>query len=380
MMEQQEGIAENLENVEAQLVEDKRVEGIQYNAMKLRIKYLYEHGSYTFMDALAGSTSFGDMLNRTTLASQIQVYDKEMLQTYRDSLTAITEKEEYISSRKAHLERITNNLKDERDAVIMLDEAKKRNLERLNKNIANFSNLVDFYKQSENDLEAQIAAAEVEIYDDFDGMPVKYKGDKLLWPTPGYYRISSPFGMRMHPILHYARLHAGIDIDVPSGVGIYAAAKGKVIISTYDSGAGNYVMIDHGDGLCTVYMHNSKLLVKAGDTVKKGQKIALSGSTGLSTGPHCHFGVRLNGTYVNPLKYFKSTTDADEDDYSDSDVMDTYEKEDDDANVENDDSDNEVTKKKKDDSMSDYKKQADDQGDNGKKSSELEDDGDSDSE
>ncbi len=383
LMKQQEGISENLEKVQRQLEGDKRNEEVFYSAMKLRVKYLYEHGSYTFMDAMAGSTSFGDMLNRTAMASKIQEYDVGILKDYRDSLDAISEKEAYISQKKAKLEHVEHELKEERESVEALDNTKRVSLAQLISNLEGSKEYIKICEKTEADLENQISEAENEIYDDFDDYDddVKYVGSKLLWPCPGHYTVRSPFGYRMHPILHYRRLHAGIDISTPSGVGIYAAAKGKVIIATYDSGAGNYVMIDHGGGLCTVYMHNSKLLVKKGQTVKRGQKIALSGSTGLSTGPHCHFGVRVNGQYVNPMKYFKSKN-ADDSDYSEDDVKDTYKdsKKSESKSSSKSKDNSSKAKNNDDEGMSNYKKKAEDQGDKGDNSSTLEDDGDPDSE
>ncbi len=388
LMKQQDGIAENLEKVQQQLDEDKRNEEIFYAAMKLRMKYLYEHGSYTFMDAMAGSTSFGDMLNRTAMASKIQEYDAGMLKDYRDSLDAISEKEAYISQKKAKLEHVEHELEEERESVLALDHAKKVSLAQLISNLNGSKDYIKICEKAEADLENKMAEAENEIYDDFDEYDddVKYVGSKLLWPTPGYYTVRSPFGYRMHPILHYRRLHAGIDISTPSGVGVYASAKGKVIIATYDSGAGNYVMIDHGGGLCTVYMHNSKLLVKKGQSVRRGQKIALTGSTGLSTGPHCHFGVRLNGQYVNPMKYFKSKNSTDDDEYSEDDVKDTFKDDSKKSSSKSssskskDNSKDSSAKNNDDEGMSKYKKKAEDQGDKGDNSATLEDDGDPDSE
>lgn len=107
----------------------------------------------------------------------------------------------------------------------------------------------------------------------------------------------------MHRRQEPSTYHQGLDIGCEYGTDIVAAEAGTVIISEYNSGCGNYVMIDHGNGVCTVYMHNSQLVVGVGQSVEKGQVIAKAGSTGISTGTHCHFGVRINGTYVNPRDY-----------------------------------------------------------------------------
>lgn len=127
--------------------------------------------------------------------------------------------------------------------------------------------------------------------------------DALPTFIPAKGKITSPFGMRKHPITHIRTIHKGVDIDAKTGDPIMAAASGKVIYSGLSGGYGKHVIIDHGNGFKTIYGHSSKLLVKAGQIVKKGQKIALVGSTGRSTGPHLHFEIRIADTAVDPVKY-----------------------------------------------------------------------------
>ena len=134
---------------------------------------------------------------------------------------------------------------------------------------------------------------------------VKYDGGMFQMPCPSYKRISDDYGNRMHPTLGVEKFHNGVDFAAPSGSPILAAYDGRVVAATYNSSMGNYVMIDHGDGLYTIYMHASKLYVSSGQTVTKGEQIAAVGSTGRSTGPHLHFSVRLNGSYVSPWNYLK---------------------------------------------------------------------------
>jgi murein DD-endopeptidase MepM/ murein hydrolase activator NlpD len=122
-------------------------------------------------------------------------------------------------------------------------------------------------------------------------------------PLNSYKRISDDYGMRMHPTLGVEKFHNGVDFAANSGTPILAAYGGTVVAAAYNSSMGNYVMINHGDGLYTIYMHASELYVSAGQTVSKGETIAAVGSTGRSTGPHLHFSVRLNGEYVNPWNY-----------------------------------------------------------------------------
>ena len=123
------------------------------------------------------------------------------------------------------------------------------------------------------------------------------------WPAPSYTRISDDYGNRIHPILGVQQFHNGVDMAAPGGSPILAAYDGKVVASAYNASMGNYIMINHGDGLYTIYMHASALYVSTGDTVTRGQKIAAVGTTGRSTGNHLHFSVRKDGAYVSPWNY-----------------------------------------------------------------------------
>ncbi|MCB0972276.1 MAG: M23 family metallopeptidase, partial [Acidimicrobiales bacterium] len=135
-------------------------------------------------------------------------------------------------------------------------------------------------------------------------------------PVPGV-AIGSGYGMRHHPILGIDRLHAGVDLGGATGTEIHAAADGIVVVAEVRGGYGNTVVIDHGNSLATVYGHNSQLLVKVGDEVHYGDVIALMGSTGLSTGPHCHFETRVHGLPIDPtsvISDFGQDVDYDEGD------------------------------------------------------------------
>ena len=131
----------------------------------------------------------------------------------------------------------------------------------------------------------------------------RYDGGIFTWPAPSYTRISDDYGTRIHPILGVQQFHNGIDMAAPGGSPILAAYDGTVVAAAYSNSMGNYIMIDHGDSLYTIYMHASALYVSKGQEVSKGQKIAAVGSTGRSTGNHLHFSVRKNGSYVSPWSY-----------------------------------------------------------------------------
>ena len=126
-----------------------------------------------------------------------------------------------------------------------------------------------------------------------------------MWPSNTTRLVTSPYGYRIHPVTGKSRFHAGIDIGAAHGTSILAANDGVVIVSGYNSGGyGNYVVINHGGGYTTLYAHCSSLLVSVGQKVSRGQVIARCGSTGMSTGPHIHFEVQVNGTTTNPMQYF----------------------------------------------------------------------------
>ena len=185
---------------------------------------------------------------------------------------------------------------------------KEDELAGLADDIADAQSEADYYEaeiQAQEELIAAIKRAEAEkaaagIVDN------PYSGGAFLWPCPSSTRITSNYGPRTAPTSGASSYHQGIDIGAAHGSDIVAAADGTVRAATSSSAAGNYVMIDHGGGLYSVYMHASELLVSPGQQVSAGQVIARVGSTGISTAPHLHFGVSLNGSYVSPWGYLGS--------------------------------------------------------------------------
>ena len=172
-------------------------------------------------------------------------------------------------------------------------------------------------KEYEADISAQnatIAALEKAVAADKAKLEeenrLKYDGGMFQMPCPGYTRISDDYGNRMHPTLKVQKFHNGVDFAAPSGTAILAAYSGNVVAASYNSSMGNYVMIDHGDGLTTLYAACSKVDVNEGDPVKAGTPIAAVGSTGRSTGPHLHFEVRQDGVPQNPTVYFDADVRA----------------------------------------------------------------------
>jgi len=221
-------------------------------------------------------------------------YDVNLLKERKTIRDNIDEKKQQLEYEQQQKEALKNELNSKREKV----EAVKAEREQALKEV--YQDLKELEKLEDKLLEESAALTKEILQKQSSG---KYEGGEMAWPAPGYTKITSPYGYRVHPILKTKRMHTGVDIGVPSGSNVVAVADGKVILAEYYGGYGNTVIIDHGGKISTLYAHNSKLLVKEGDKVTRGQVIAKSGSTGLSTGPHLHFEVRVNGNHTDPMPY-----------------------------------------------------------------------------
>ncbi len=278
---------EELELIEADLFK-------QNEDLNARLRAMYKNGKVGFLDVLLGSSSISDFMTNLDRVQMIYDSDKEILES-------LQQEKQLIADQKAYLEDMEASL-----------EAKK----------ASQASKMNELASDKSDVAAQktaVAAENQELASQIDAMQAEadsliaeirrlqsggdYSGGAMTWPSPGVTRVTSNFGYRIHPILKVNKMHTGIDIGCPSNTTIVAAADGKVIKTGWNSGYGNMIMIDHGGGIVTLYAHLNSILVSTGSTVTRGSKIALSGSTGMSTGPHLHFEVRENGNYVNPLNW-----------------------------------------------------------------------------
>lgn len=299
------------QQTEEKLVEAKENIDKQYEDMKIRIQFMYEHGSMSFIEILLSCSSFSEMLNKAEYIEQVSAYDRQMLSEYELTKEKVEELEKELSDQKQILKSVREDVKKQQDEMKGLIAEKKDEISEYEADIANKEKAIKEYEDmiAEQDdligaLEAAVASAkkkrqEMGVSDN----SASYSGGTFCWPAPSYTRISDDYGWRTHPILGVQQFHNGVDMAAPSGSSILAAADGEVVAATYNATMGNYVMIDHGGGLFTIYMHASALFVSPGDVVSSGDEIAAVGSTGRSTGAHLHFGVRLNGSYVSPWNY-----------------------------------------------------------------------------
>lgn len=304
-----------IETTKGELEQAKETEKKQYESMKLRIKYMYERGDTSYVELFMESESLSELLNKAEYISKISEYDRQMLDQYAATKDEIAADEARLETEHAELLDLKEQTEIKQASVEQLLSAKQAELRSYESQIAEAENQLSEY---EKDLEAQEAAIrqieeEIKRQEEEARRKAEAAGQSyvtkdigdihFIWPCPASSRITSGFGGRSSPTEGASSNHQGIDIGAPTGSDILAAAEGDVVVSTYSSSAGNYVMINHGGGVYTVYMHASKLLVSVGEHVSQGQVIAKVGSTGYSTGPHLHFGVRLNGTYVDPRSY-----------------------------------------------------------------------------
>lgn len=314
-----------IDTTKQELSEAKETEKSQYESMKLRIKYMYEKGDSTYVDLLMEAGSLSELLSKAEYITKISSYDRQKLDEYAATKEKIAEKEKALEGEHAELLTLQDETEAKQASVEKLLAAKQTELRNYETKIASAEGQISEYAKSIEAQENQIKSIEAEIKRKEEEARKKAEEEKkkaaaankaaqtyktvslgdisFTWPCPASGRITSGFGSRKSPTKGASSNHQGIDISAPTGTSIVAAAAGEVVIATYSSSAGNYVMISHGGGVYTVYMHASSLLVSQGQSVKKGQTIAKVGSTGYSTGSHLHFGVRVNGSYVNPTKY-----------------------------------------------------------------------------
>ena len=275
----------------------------QYEAMKLRIRYMYENGKSNIVEMFIGSRSMADMLKQATFMEAVYNYDRNMLDEYIAIKDEIAMKETVLEAELNDLELMQAELAVQKDKMDNIINIKKGELtvkaSEINDALVDQKEYKEQLEQQEkllNEIEDQIAKA---------ANPDQYTGTitGFIWPCPDYTRITDYFGPRPQPVPGASTNHKGVDLAAPYGSVILASASGTVTISTHSNSAGNYIVIAHGNGMSTVYMHCSSLLVSVGDNVEQGEVIAKVGSTGYSSGNHLHFGVIKNSTYVDPLGY-----------------------------------------------------------------------------
>lgn len=268
-----------------------------------RVRSIYIHGQLSYLEVILGSKSFSDFANRLELLRRVIHSDYDLILDIQNQKAQIEAKKVQLEADKAHLDVLAAEAQKEQDAIAAKKAEQQRVLERAraNKSAAEQleKDLIDRSKQVQSLIQERLRQRETAS----SGSDESYtQGSGVMsWPCNGV--ITSPYGYRVHPIFGTTIYHSGMDIGVDYGTPIHAADSGTVIYSGWISGYGNAVIIDHGGGVQTLYGHNQSLNVSEGESVAKGSVIAYAGSTGNSTGPHCHFEVRVNGEPADPMAY-----------------------------------------------------------------------------
>lgn len=298
-----------LEKTENELKEANEKKEKQYESLKKRIKIMYENRDSGYIQILLDSKGFTEFLKRIEYINHIIEHDKSIFERYRETEEFIYLKVEQIKAEKKNIEDLTNQTND-----------KKAQIE---KNISNKHQIVAKIRSKEETLDQQIKDLEKEdreitrLINEAKAIKVTkasnnkiYTGGSggiLAHPVPQYAGkpYNDVFGYRKNPISGKRELHSGLDLKATYGCDIVAAESGTIMYSGNRGGYGKTIIIDHGNGMTTLYAHNSKLVVSKGEEVKRGQVIAKAGSTGYSTGVHAHFEVRINGKVTDPSQYLR---------------------------------------------------------------------------
>lgn len=276
---------------------------------KKRLRSMYMTGTNGKLLILLGSDDFADYLAKTELTRSVSEYDNALMLKITETIKSINQSKDMVEKQRQEQLSLKKTLDQKQQEL-------NSQIDGVNRVIHNISVQTSELNTQKQEYENAIRQAEKQIENVLKQITaLKYNGTVgFLWPVQGYYRISSPFGMRLHPITKTYKMHNGIDIAGGgiSGKPILAAEDGQVVIASYNAGGyGNYVMINHGQDdssntYATLYAHMTRYTVSVGQSVKKGDVIGYVGSTGASTGPHLHFEIRVNGSPKNPMNYYNN--------------------------------------------------------------------------
>ena len=301
---QEENLNAYIERAEIELEKSTEKYEKQKKLLERRLVAMYEMGQTSYLDVLLNSNGIIDFLSNYYMITEIANADNELL--------------EEVAAEKEYNEKLKEVL-DEKQETLLDNRKNKKNYEVLLENMSILKNSklqelteseIELQKQVE-EFQNQVAAIETEIRVlALKNVSERYVGGEMAWPVPGYTKITSPYGMRTHPITGVFKLHTGVDIGAPMGTNFIAANDGVVTYAGWNNAYGKMVIIDHGGGISTLYAHGSEILVQVGDTVYQGTPILKVGSTGYSTGPHAHFEVRVGGVCTEPLEYITSYSSA----------------------------------------------------------------------
>ena len=272
----------------------------QNDEFKQVLRFMDESSTGSYLDLLLSATSFSEFLAHIETINEITQHDMAIIDEMISLKNSVEGAKAVIEAKKAEQEEARAIAADKEDTLQAKLSEKEALTKALEKDIEKYKKVYEEARRQEEQLKASLSSSLSKSSD-----TVKYTGGVFCWPAPSYTRISSPYGYRNHPIYKTKKFHSGVDMAAPGGTNILAAADGVVKMAGWNGGYGNCVVVDHGGGVSTLYGHAQRLLVSKGQKVKKGQVIALVGTTGASTGNHLHFEVLLNGKTTDPMAYLR---------------------------------------------------------------------------
>lgn len=308
--------------------------------MSKRIRVMYMNRSTSYLELMLEAESINELFVRLNIIRSIINFDYNALQELESNRIQLNESKLELTKIEKELESLRSNAQIQKNEIeakrlertALFDKLKvqQETQEKLllnlsqqemqsNRTLQNLENEKERHERELDELEETSREIESKIQDlireqERQNSQLRFDGSLMQWPVPGFYRVSSPFGYRTHPVFGTRRMHHGIDIgsnitengrESIYGRNFVAASDGIVIFTGPFGGYGNTVIVDHGDGITTLYAHGSRILVSVGQNVNRGEPVMTVGSTGVSTGPHAHFEVRVNGTPVDPMPYLR---------------------------------------------------------------------------
>jgi len=293
----QQALSIKIRQNEAALAAKQKEYDKSRSVYKKRLRDIYENGQVNYLDVLLGAADFRDFSSRIYLLQRVIRRDFALIDRLEEQREALLQQKAELDDIRKQLAAAHAESQKEKEIVAQKTVERQKLYEQALAEKAQLDAEYEELQRNSQEITAMIQRMEQEGR----MMPQAGGTGQLAWPVNG--EITSPFGWRVHPIWGTQIFHAGLDIGADYGDPVHAADSGTVVFAGWMGGYGNAVMIDHGGGMVTLYGHNSSITVGEGEQVSKGQTIALAGSTGNSTGPHCHFEVRIHGEVVSPLQY-----------------------------------------------------------------------------
>ncbi|KXG77296.1 Murein DD-endopeptidase MepM [Fervidicola ferrireducens] len=271
----------------------------QEDDLKTRLRAMYKAGPVDYLEVMLEATSFSDFLTRIDMVKRLLDYDKGLLMDYQAKKELVEKKKAELEAQRQAIARQYQIINTHRAKLASRQQDRQRLLAVLEEQRREYERQQDQLEEESRKIAEMIRQIQARSSKGYVGTGI------FQWPVPSSRNITSDYGWRVHPVYKSRRFHTGIDIGAPMGANVVAADDGEVIYAGYYGGYGNTIIVDHGGGISTLYAHLSKILVGEGQSVKRGERIGLVGSTGISTGPHLHFEVRKDGQHVSPWNWVK---------------------------------------------------------------------------